>query len=821
MRRLALLVALAAAALGLASACGGGTPSTPYVPPDAGPRGGVGAACVRAEDCRSGLACTDGACRPSRAGVEGTPCMISAECKDGLYCGPQRTCAPAGSKGDGEICGSDAECKSGLRCNLVGFVGLCQPEGTGDVGGRCVKSADCFAGLACANGACTPLPPNPNGPPLLGIPTWTGETCVAEQGPVKAFFRVPRGSGDGDFYRLPFPNDVRRKNGKLDLSGHPTPGSAVLGFDVVGRYLRDLEANADGFSAWPTVTLRFSGGVDLDSLKANGVVRFVDLDAQTGQPTDLGYTWIASTARTKYVCEDWMALRPSFAAPLAPGHRHAVFVTTAARTAQRGPIARDADFDAVMGATAPGDPALAAAHAAYAPFRAWLAARSMDPSSILVAAVFTVGHPERTASRMSAAVAAAAPPTASAWVRCGDGPSPCPQAVGDRACGAPDPAFDELHALLTLPIFQKGQPPYLEPTDGGDVERAADGTPLPIRTESVCASLTVPKGAPMPAQGWPLVIFAHGTGGSFRSHVTDGVAKRLSAVDDGQGGTIRMAVLGIDQPEHGPRRGSSTLSPDILFYNYANPGAARGNVLQGALDQLALVRFAKGLVLSAQASPTGAELRFGRIVFWGHSQGATEGSLAIPYGDDVPTVVLSGQGASLIDALLGKTKPVNVQAALPIILEDLEVGPFHPVLGLLQNALDTAGPLHHARALVVAPPPTITGRNVLVPFAQGDSYAPVGTQLKYVLAAQLGAAATAPDVSMPDGTLATLGPVAVPAGPNKIVKGISLSAFVREYAPPSLLDGHFAVFETPSAIADVNHFLADGAAGSGPPKVGR
>jgi hypothetical protein len=822
MRRLALFVALTPAALALFSACGGGgSPSTPWVPPDAGPEGGVGAACTKPENCRSGLTCTAGLCAPSRAGAEGTACTISAECKDGLYCGPQRTCTSAGPKGEGEGCGSDAECKSGLRCNLVGFAGVCQPEGMGDVGGKCERSADCFAGLACAGGACTPLPPNPNGPPLLGIPTWTGEKCAVEPGPTKAFFRVPRGTGDGDFYRLPFPNDVRLKNGKLDLSGHPTPGSAVLGFDVVDRYLRDLEANADGFGAWPTITLRFSGSVDFGSLKADGVVRFVDLDAQMGQPTDLGYGWIAGTARTKYVCDDWMALRPSFASPLAPGHRHAMFVTTAAKTAQNAAVARDADFDAVMAATAPADPALAAAHAAYAPFRTWLAAKSIDPSTILVAAVFTVGHPERTASRMPAAIAAAAPPVASSWVRCGDGPSPCPQATGDRACGTPDPAFDELHAQVTLPIFQKGSAPYLEPKDGGDVERAMDGTPLPIRTESVCLSLTVPKGAPMPAQGWPLAIFAHGTGGTFRSHVTGGVAKRLSAVDDGQGGTIRMAVLGIDQPEHGPRRGTSLLSPDTLFYNFANPGAARGNVLQGALDQLALVRLAKGLVLAPQASPTGAEIRFSRIVFWGHSQGATEGSLSIPYGDDVPAVVLSGQGASLVDALLGKSKPVNVAAALPIILEDLGVGPYHPVLALLQNALDPADPLHHARALVVSPPQTVTGRNVLMPFAQGDAYSPVTTQLEYALAAQLGVAQTAAGVTMPDGTLATMPPSAVPAGPNKIIKGISLSAFVREYAPPPMIDGHFVAFESAAAKADVDHFLADGAAGAAPPKVGR
>src|SRR5258708_8024153 len=119
-------------------------------------------------------------------------------------------------------------------------------------------------------------------------------------------------------------------------------------------------------------------------------------------------------------------------------------------------------------------------------------------------------------------------------------------------------------------------------------------------------ALTVPKGV-MPAGGWPLVVYAHGTGGSFRSHVTEGVAKRLASVDDGAGGKVNIAVLGIDQVETGPRRGASTDSPDNLFYNFANPGAARGNTLQGAADQLSLFAYVTGFDLAATASPTAAQ----------------------------------------------------------------------------------------------------------------------------------------------------------------------------------------------------------------------
>jgi hypothetical protein len=158
-----------------------------------------------------------------------------------------------------------------------------------------------------------------------------------------------------------------------------------------------------------------------------------------------------------------------------------------------------------------------------------------------------------------------------------------------------------------------------------------------------------------------------------------------------------MAVLGIDQVETGTRRGASTDSPDNLFYNFANPGAARGNPVQGAVDQASLLRLATSLTLDA--SLTGAAIKVGPVAFWGHSQGATEGGIALPYVSGYAGAVLSGEGASLIDALLTKTNPVDIAAVVPAVLEDHAVDIYHPVLSILQTALDPADPINHAAAI--------------------------------------------------------------------------------------------------------------------------
>ncbi|HEY1694522.1 MAG TPA: hypothetical protein VGG39_20270 [Polyangiaceae bacterium] len=791
--------------LGVAGPGCGSYGGTAY--PDSGVAGiqgtGVGGACAASSDCRAGLACDAGECQPCQCSTGGAACIINDECTAGSYCGPGKTCVPGGTGTAGSTCQTDADCADGMRCNLVGLGAECQAEGVGDVGAACGSSADCYGGLACTSGTCQSLPV---GSPPYGVPTWAGTACTDPSGPTQAYFRVPRGSGDGDFYRLPFPNDVRNDGGKISLSGHPTPGNGVLGFDVVARYIADLEATVDGFSTYPTIYFRFSAGVDIDgTLKAPQAVRFTDI-TDPANPVDQSFGWVATTDRDAYICNNYMAIRPAQGSPLVPGHRYAALLASSVLDGNEKPIQQSSDLAALLAATPPTDTTLLSHWPKYAPLRTWLEGQGLGPSSVLNATVFTVGHPANLGANLATAVAAAPLPTAASWVNCASAPSPCPQATGDRACGTPDPAFDELHAIVSLPIFQKGTEPYETPSDGGDLVLDASGVPQMQRTEKVCMALTVPKGTAMPAAGWPLLVYAHGTGGSFRSHVPEGVAKRMAAVG--------VAVLGIDQVEHGTRRGTSQESPDNLFYNFANPAAARGNPLQGGADQVSLVRFATGFDLPAAQSPTQAEIKVGPIAFWGHSQGATEGGIAMPYVTGVCGAVMSGQGASLEDALVTKTNPVDVAAAVPIAIQDAKVDVNHPVLALLQNDLGVVDPINYAGALVTTPLAAANQKHVFQPYGQGDTYAPPVTQQIFAIAAQLGQVA-APAGVTPDSFLSSPA-LPAPAGGNLTVNGVTLTALLRQYAPASTYDGHFVAYDDAAAEADVDAFIAQCVAGKTP-----
>jgi hypothetical protein len=463
----------------------------------------------------------------------------------------------------------------------------------------------------------------------------------------------------------------------------------------------------------------------------------------------------------------------------------------------------------------PTDPTLVDAHKAYASFREYLRHAAVSPETVLNATVFTVAEPAATMSELARSVAQQPVPTASNWVKCqADVASPCLQAELGRACGSHE-AFDEYHTLIDLPIYQQGDAPY--EAVGGDVQMS------PVRREAVCASLTVPK--QHLAGSLPIVIFTHGTGGSFRSHVDNGVAQSLSNVNvDGQ--SVSFAVLGFDQVQHGPRRGASMESPDNLFFNFLNPDASRGNPLQGAIDLMGVTQFAQALTLSN--SPVDVDPM--RVSIFGHSQGSMHASLSLPFIADVNAAVLSGNGVSLMHGLLTKTQPVDIASQLPLLINDgigvdpvtgepvgnLPGGTHHPVLSIIQRHVDPADGITFARQLTSAD--AVYPKHLFQTFGVDDHFSPPATLAIFAGVARL-AVARAHESAVP---AYDLGPewAMFPVSQTVTVGDTAYTAAVRQYGPLVDSDGHFVAFDVPDASLDVQRFLAQAALGL-PPQVGR
>ncbi|HJL05223.1 MAG TPA: hypothetical protein RMH85_07125 [Polyangiaceae bacterium LLY-WYZ-15_(1-7)] len=786
---------------------------------------GVGEDCSSASDCRTGLVCDMDrmSCQPAGTAPEGGVCQLTGDCGPDLYCAADRTCSPAGDADEGARCGSTADCLPGLSCVLRGFYAECRPAGTGDIGELCENGADCLAGLSCIpdpindRSQCLSPPaaePGTQLPPA--IPSWSGVECPEDVDETVSYFEVPRfDETDGDFYRLPFPNDVRRTASGLDLRGHPTPDTAV-DVDIIDRYLRASEEDLAGFSTNPVVYFRFSEPYDWDTV--GGAIRFVDVDPDSPDfGRGVGFAWLTTFGPiTNYICEDWLGVRTGHGAPLRPDTTYAVVLTRDLQPSADvgGTYARDADLDAMLGASAPGDATLAAAWEKYAPLRDYLAgAEELSADQVLNATVFTT-QPATPMARLREAVHAAELPAASELTACGAGvTSPCDDGTPQRSCeGADGQPYTEIHGRLSLPIFQGGRPPYATPEDGGAFEWV-DGQPRVQRTEEVCFALTVPEGS-APAEGWPLLVAAHGTNGSFRTAVGNGLASAAAgATTPGP-----VATLAIDLPQHGERRGESEEPPDILFFNFLNPRAARDNVLQGAADLFAVVRWALEGGVDAAASPTGEAIAFdpARVALYAHSQGATHADLMVPHEPGLAAVVFSGNSGDLTLSLLNKTSPTNIQAIVPFALLDadgggnLRTGDFHPALALFQGFFDGADPVNHALALWREPADEANLKHVFMTFGLDDTYTPEVNQRAYAVPA--GFPHVAPRVA------AELPLAEVDAGlsGNVMAGEQAYTIGLRSYAPDAGDDGHFVASRTEGGRSDVQAFLFAALAGEVP-----
>lgn len=802
------------------SGCSGSSSAARITHGDAG----VGVTCHGLADCRSGLSCDSvtHTCQPAHSTIPDAACILSAECMAGYYCtqGTQGgQCAPVGTGVLGASCSDDSQCGAGLMCAGQGLSGVCSQSGSGDLSAGCTQDTDCMAGLLCVSGICNKaalLPPAP------------GAGCDSAEAPTATvLFHVPRASDppSSDFYRLPFPNDIRRKNGKIDLSGHPTPGARLLPFDLVARYLAAIEQDSSGFGVNEAIFFRFSRApaVGSFSVQPGTPLNQQSLALLDITPNSPEYGFISGLRyniygdRTLYICDRYLAMRPPFGHPLRPGTTYAAIVRQIGTDEDGTVFGPDSDFSAMLADTAPADPDLAAAWAAYAPLRDYIAddtaPTKLSAAELAAVAVFTTERIEDPMTAIQTAVVAAPAPTLSPLVHCNDSNavSPCDDgltgAAHTRGC-FPDQlagaSFDEYQGTISLPVFQQGTPPYLDPNDGGGIILASDGTASIVRNEDVCISLAVPHGT-APATGWPLVIYSHGTGGSYRSAVELGLAQDYAQGLAAGGAAVATATLGYDGILHGTRNGGSTVDVGTLVYNFLNPRAARDNALQAATDLLAIPRALDGF--AAQA----IKIDSAHVALYGHSQGGNAASLALDFQASYGAGVMSGTGGTLIYTILQKSQPVDMASTLPLILGETTVGSDDQVLNLMQMYFERSDSVNFGRHLFIEPFAGVGRRHALHVYGTNDSYAPVETQRLYAVSAGFPIATPLVDDYTANYGMTTIDPPIIDNQPFGALAPVTAAQIQYQPAVDSngklLYDGHFVSTQNPTARTAIQTFL--------------
>jgi hypothetical protein len=577
---------------------------------------------------------------------------------------------------------------------------------------------------------------------------------------------------------------------------------------IAQRFVEASET-LSGFSTNPVVFFRFSQKLRTSDLGLS-TLRIVDITKDSpefGQAVSIA--WGPAEVRSNYICPHWLSLYRPSGLPLRPNTTYAAIVTTGVHTSDGATYARSPDLDALLGSGRPSDSTQGRAWDTYAALRSYLeTGADIGKDDILNAAVFTTQDAPALIPKLRAAVEKLGAPSLSQLTVCKEGVrSPCEDANGRGKCHEERDAYVEIHGKLHLPVFQRGTPPYED--DGGDIAETSDGVDV-VQFADVCFALSVPKGG-APEGGYPLVLPAHATGGSFSEQMERGGLAEWAAKLP-----VPSAVLGIDLPMHGSRRGGSTRPPEDLYFNFSNPKSTRGNALQGAADLMSLPLLAATGIRAAD-SPTGSAITFdpSRVVIWSLAQGAQHAALMIGSEPRVRAAVLAGLGGHLANVLLKQEKPVDMSTILPFLLFDpdtkarLAGDATNPMLALVQGYLDAADPINYARQLHLEPPSSAPdGHDVFMVYGMFDGFTVESTQQEYAKTAALSAAD--PDLTQFFPELAS------PVVGNVKTGSQTHSVALRTYDPrgdsvDDLLpqDGHFVVIDTTRGRADSRKFMSD------------
>ncbi len=585
----------------------------------------------------------------------------------------------------------------------------------------------------------------------------------------------------GGFFDTPFPSDARTDaEGRPDLTGFPRARGIVAdGIELVS-------GERAGFSPLTAVYFRFTGALDeaalpapADTREADSLVVLVDVDPaspERGQRLPAYARFHA--APSQFWPGNTLSVQPVAGFEMHVARTYAFAVLDGLRGADGTPIARSDAFEA-----------LKTSSDAYATaLFDGLEGAGIARADVLVASLVTTSDPAVDMDLARAFVEAQPLPDVTGWA-----------VVGQTPNVVTYEASFETYELMD------GEPPYME--FGSGLIRFDDaGAPLVVRRRAVQVGISVPT-TPMPAGGYPIILYGHGTGGDHTTHLRN---------EGAQVARVGGAMIGLEAALHGDRNPDGF---DVETLLIANPVAAREIVRQTVIDMLVMYRMLRAgrFAIPASVAVGDAEVPFdvSRMSYMGHSQGSQEGGVLLGIEPSIRAAFLSAAGESgLISIVDRELNPGTTIACLisSIIAEPCEViGEDHPVLAqIIQPLLDPADPIAFARRFLRERPTEWEPLSIAVTEGLMDTFTPPrGTE---ALAVSIGLPLVEPVAQRTDPIVLAGSPmVAAPVTANGTSTGGAMVTLGLLQFPE---DGHFAIYMNRDAtnryVEYFRTFLEDG-----------
>ena len=533
-----------------------------------------------------------------------------------------------------------------------------------------------------------------------------------------------------DFWSLPFPSDLRKESdGSFDFEKWPGDWNNEL----VSMWLTAAnERLHDGWGVNTGVFFQFTGDIDTDTLNQSvddalektAPVLLMDITPDSPEygrlfPLEVQF----DLPQDVYTPDNLLAVLPPFGFVKRPNTTYAAIITDQVKNKEGESLGRSRTFHDAL---TDHDDAPEALHNQLAPLKQAADDHGLDINTIVGASVFTTMDPSATFKKLSA------------WTES----LPMPNQSEPWTVTEEYESYQVLTARYDVPVVQEGNRPYTNLGEG-KIIYGEDGNPVIKETQAVRLALTIPKIA-QPADGFPLTIFMHGSGGNWRQAIDRSPLPEVPnderpEYEPGKGpaewlARRGVASVGFDFPLHGDRNNPPDTSGLVLYNIFGNVDATIDNFTLAVTELSLLSRFMLDTTVEASLADTlnagdasDGLIRFDpeRLTAMGQSMGSTLGLPFATIDKRLKGLVLSGSGGILAEIAVSATEPFAFRSMLESIVEltdGQELHNAHPLLHAMQHLWDLLDPVAKARHVIAEPHEGIEPKDVFMPAGIIDGY---------------------------------------------------------------------------------------------------
>ncbi|MBQ1265397.1 MAG: hypothetical protein IIY06_01335 [Proteobacteria bacterium] len=551
-----------------------------------------------------------------------------------------------------------------------------------------------------------------------------------------------------EFFSFPYPSVLRTDEyGRARLFGYPIPGIAST-LDLIKEMKHYIETERAGFSAASAVYFRSTHDLSIDNtfpepmetVEADSCFQLINVEKTSSHYGERVPVYVSFHADGDVLWSaNTLVMRPVPGMIMHPGDRHVAIVQDCLR-AENHSIDQSIKLSYLLKKRAPAEMMARMGYYVDA-----LNDLGYDLSKITAFTGFdtidAVSEMMQMAERLKGK---------GNVVKDGNG-----LAVGKYEKSASYGYF--FQGEFNTVNFMEGTAPYNTLGSGQMVFDENGKLKTRPKLEKVKFGISIPS-TPMPANGYPIIVYGHGTGGGYNTHCR---TMQSGYTDEGNwllSSGVPVAMIGFDASLHGDRGNVST-DIDMYLAFLKNPLSIRESWRQTVLDMLVLYDLLeRGEIVLPSPVEGGEPIKFDPSfgMYMGHSQGSQEGGLLLGLTGQIKNAFLSAGGGNITQAftdleldmseinfslggikLTGKKTVSDLVGQFLLGVKDGEVTLDTFITNhFVQPLLDPIEPLNYTHRFIKEPAEGWVSKNIAQTIGLGDQSTPNAAQ--YSMAVSIG-----------------------------------------------------------------------------------